>query len=899
VGFTAGRRFKPSNSIIAVGVILAVLLAGILTAVFGGDLPGAWAVRVDLAGLVFLGCLATFGLFWYSRRSRFYQRSYEADIRLQALAGRYTHLSRYINDIVLLLDEDGKILEANDRATAAYGYSAEELLRLSIVDLLDPSQLRRFGGRVTKTLETGSALFESVHRRKDGSSLAVEVSSRVIEAQGRKLRQSIVRDIGERKRAEEELRRATRAMRVLSASNQALVRSEDEAGLFRAICGAVTATGGYPLAWIGFAEDDGKKSVRVAAASGPDIRYLDSLGITWSDEPHGQGPVGTCIRTGRTTVFNDLDGHTGFEPWKNKAVLYGYRAAVSLPLTCDAVIIGALTIYAAESDAFRCEEVELLRELAGDLSYGIAAHRHRLRQARTEEALQQAATGFQTLFDSANDAIFIVDFEGSLLEVNQVACERLGYSRDELLHRKVDDIDAPAFAVQQEERLANVILCGHSLFETVQLRKDGEELPVEVSCRLFYYREAPAILCAARDISERKKSEAVARRHGVELERAKTAAENASRAKSQFLANMSHEIRTPMNGIIGMGALLLDTSLTAEQREYAETIRKSAGALLDIVNDILDFSKIEAGQMKIDRVRFDIVTCLREIGELMTPQTRAKGLEYVFEAQVKQPRVVGDAGRLRQIVLNMVGNAIKFTDRGRVTLRVSDVPSVPGQAAFAISVEDTGIGIAAQDLPLLFNKFTQVDSSMSKRHEGTGLGLAISRRLAELMGATLTVTSALGKGSKFLLMAPFGFDQEAAAAQALDESLHVTVVKKTRRVLLAEDNVVNQKIGVRLLEKCGCRVDLAANGREAVEMAARFPYDLVFMDCGMPEMDGFDATRAIRAGEYNGFHVPIVALTAHAIVGTREQCLEAGMDEFVPKPVSLQAIEQALLRWSP
>jgi PAS domain S-box-containing protein len=852
-----------------------------------------------VVGLLLAACPATFGLFWYLEKNRVYRREYEAALERQALAGRYAHLSRYVNDIVLLLDEDGTILEANDRAASAYGYSAEELLRLSIQNLLDPSQVPGYPERVKQLRVRGSAVFESVHRRKDGSPLVVEVSSRVVDVQGRKLHQSVCRDITVRKSAEQALRRASRAMRVLSASNQALVRSTDEISLFRSICGAATAAGGYPLAWIGLAEDDEEKSVQIAATSGRDVNFLDSERITWADEPRGRGAVGASIRTGRITIFNDLESNPDFEPWREKAIQYKYQSIISLPLTCDAAIIGALIIYATEPDAFHREEVELLKELAGDLSYGIAGHRQRLSQARTEEALLESALEFRTLFDSANDAIFICDREGHLLEANQVACSRLGYLRHELLQMKMHDIDSPASSSRQMARLDRLMQAEQSLFETVLITKGGEQRPVEFSCCIFEYRGTSAILFVARDISERKHLEAVATKHAVELERAKTAAENASRAKSQFLANMSHEIRTPMNGILGMSGILLDTSLTPEQRESAQTIRKSADALLGIVNDVLDFSKIEAGRINLECVHFDIVARLQEMDELLTPQVRAKGLDYVFEAKVEHRWVTADAGRIRQIVLNLLTNAIKFTERGQVKLQLSETPLTPGQATFAISVTDTGVGIAALDIPLLFQNFTQVDSSMSKKHAGAGLGLAISQRLADLMQATLTVTSELGKGSTFVLTVPLQLDNVAPAPEKSHESLHATVSNRRRRVLLAEDNVVNQKIGMRLLEKCSCRVDLAANGKEAVEMAAGFPYDLIFMDCGMPEMDGHEATRAIRASEHNGSRIPIVALTAHAIAGTREECLASGMDDYVPKPVSLDAIEQALLQWSP
>ena len=538
----------------------------------------------------------------------------------------------------------------------------------------------------------------------------------------------------------------------------------------------------------------------------------------------------------------------------------------------------------------------MIEELAGDLAFGIEIRRRELDRARGEAALRRSELEFRTVFESANDEIYIWDLEGRFLEVNGVACWNLGYSREELLGMSLKDIDTSAGSYPVRSL---ALMPAGQVFESVHVRKDGSLAPVEISARRFEFQGSPAILGVARDIAGRKRAEAEMALRAEELERSRKEAQAANRAKSDFLTHMSHEMRTPMNGVIGMTGLLLDTGLTAQQRDDAESVRSSAEALLKMIDSILDLSKIEAGGVTPECSAFDLAECMKGIGELMAPQAAAKGLAYIFDGKVPSRWVYGDSGRLRQILFNLLGNAIEFTEHGFVELRVTAGTGSP-QSGLQICVKDTGIGIPQEKLPLLFGKFAQVDSSLVRKHEGAGLGLAISRELAQLMGGTITVASEWGKGTEFTLRLPLapgtadGTEPTGAGPMA-DPPLTI----RPRRVLLAEDNLVNQKLGRRLLEKFGCRVEVAGNGIEAVDMAEHATYDLIFMDCRMPEMDGYEACREIRSRVMAGARVPIVALTAHAVTGAREACLDAGMDDYLSKPVRPPDIQRMLQRWSP
>ncbi len=688
------------------------------------------------------------------------------------------------------------------------------------------------------------------------------------------------------------------------------------------------------------------------------------------------------------------------------------------------------------------QEIEALAQRQAELE---AAHRRVERKVRERtKELQASAALTRGILESALDCILTMDEQGRVVEFNSAAEKTFGWTRAEVAGREVAELFIPpAIRARHRQGVAHYLATGEgSIFgkrlEVTALRANGVEFPVEIA--IIPIRQEGHVVFTAylRDISERKQAEA-------ELQKAKEAAESANRAKSEFLANMSHEIRTPMNGILGMTELLLDSELAREQRESLEMVKYSADSLMTVINDILDFSKIEAGKLDLDPSAFHLRDALGDILKSLALRAHKKGLELTSDIRPDVPEVVlGDCGRLRQILVNLVGNAIKFTEQGEVVVCAELKAESAEELRVLFTVTDTGIGIAPEKQRLIFAPFTQADGSTTRRYGGTGLGLTISSRLVALMGGQLGVDSAVGRGSRFAFDIRFGrasgspahlhpvcpanlqglavlvvddnatnrrvleglllqwgtrptavegghaalaelrraaaagepyplllvdammpdmdgfmlaqriqdepdlagptimmltsadcqgdaqrcqqlglaaylikpikpAELQEAIATAMDTRgkdeggwrkeegkseegsaasssllLHPSSFRPARslRVLLAEDNIVNQRVVLRLLQKEGHEVVVAGTGLEAVRAWEREPFDLVFMDVQMPELDGLEATGVIRAREPGTRpRVPIVAMTAHALKGDRERCLEAGMDDYLAKPV--------------
>ncbi|MDP2880417.1 MAG: PAS domain S-box protein [Azonexus sp.] len=713
-------------------------------------------------------------------------------------------------------------------------------------------------------------------------------------------------DISETKRAERHDQFRTHVLELLARGEslprvlEALVRGAEQ--LYPAM-----------LCSIVLLDSTGTHIEKSIAPSLPDFYNKALEGLTIG---MGKGSCGTAAYTGQRVIVEDIATHPHWAPYKELAASAGLSACWSQPiLASDGRVLGTFAIYhraphiPAEYHIYLIEQCARLASIA--LEKNLAA-----------EKLQRSEAHYRLLTEDVQDVVWKTD-SNLIITYISPSDERIrGFRPDEVIGQHVlqlfnDEGQAAVSRImrQRQEMIRQGIPLGSITFEVQHRCKDGHLVWGDVLSKPEYDSNGRIIGYhgITRDVTERKNAEVELTRHRDHLEElvaqrtaalsiAKEAAEAASRAKSTFLANMSHELRTPMNAIMGMTGLALKQATDPKLRDQLAKVTKASQHLLHVINDILDISKIEAERLTLDEVDFMLATPLDNLSNLAFPAATAKGLTLsinIAPGLAGQP-FRGDFQRLGQILLNLISNAIKFTDAGSVSLDVSATEETSQDLLLRCEIRDTGIGISAEDQTRLFQAFEQSDNSMTRKYGGTGLGLAISKRLATLMGGSIGVESQLGSGSTFWFTARL---QKAAAGiaatgQAADQLPEDSLKARYAgaRILLAEDEPINQEVSRELLESAGLIVDLAEDGVEAVELAKGKDYDLILLDLQMPRMNGIDAARIIRAlpGKQA---VPILALTANAFTGDRQKCMDAGMNDHIGKPVDPDQLFATLVKW--
>lgn len=747
---------------------------------------------------------------------------------------RYQLLSENARDIILFVDMDGRIIEANKAAVNAYGYTYEELCSLNIRDI-------RKNWNITKEqmeqAKQSGITFEAFHFRKDGSSFPVEVSSQGTAIGGNPVLLSIVRDISERRLVE-----------------KAIQESEEKyKTLFNTATDAI---------YIYEVLEDKEKLGKIIEVN--DI---------------------TCKRLGYTreeliglnlTDINKKENIESIAQIINKIVQSRNLTYENVHVTKDGREIPVeVNAHYIEMDGKRC-----VYSLARDIT----------ERMKAESIIRKSQAKYYSLFMNLMDAFafnsIIYDDDGRpedfvIIEINTAFEKMFRMSLEDVVGRTCIEL-FPDFGRHLVEHIKKNQK-ENGRIDSIRIGEYYcEELGLWLSL-LLYEPEKGFLALTASDITVKKHAE-------LEIRKAKEEAEAANKAKSEFLANMSHEIRTPMNGMLGMIDLTLKTSLNHEQYDNLTTAKTCADSLLRIINDILDFSKMEAGKLAIENVSFDIKELITDLVKIHSVNASNKGIELSYGLSASIPRYLqGDPVRVRQVLNNLISNAIKFTEDGEVSITVKKIEENSESLVLKFSISDTGIGIAKEDIGKLFKSFSQLDGSFTKRHGGTGLGLVISKQLVEMMGGDLWVESEIGKGSTFHFVLTFKEGSGTNKKFGLERSF-INKTMNALNILLAEDDKINQKVIVKMLTGKGHSVDVAQNGKEALIKARENSYDVILMDIQMPEMNGIEATRKIREMEGPEKHTPIIALTAYALQGDRERFLSMGIDEYIAKPVQMEEL---------